>query len=134
MTKIQVDSNGKAIMLGGKALAASEGGVTPTGTLSITANGTYDVTNYASADVNVSGGGGNDILFYAWVNGNTTYYTTTDIIATNVRFYARTRTIAQVKSKTQTGYGDIIELGNNVLALDYNGYLYERNTGQDVKR
>jgi hypothetical protein len=31
MTKIQVDSNGKAIMLGGKALVASEGGDTPSG-------------------------------------------------------------------------------------------------------
>lgn len=33
------------------------GGITPTGTIQIAENGTVDVTNYASAEVNVSGGG-----------------------------------------------------------------------------
>lgn len=33
-------------------------GITPTGSINITTNGTHDVTNYASAVVNVSGSGG----------------------------------------------------------------------------
>lgn len=57
MTKVQVDSNGKVIMLGGKALVASEGSATLI-TKSITQNGTYNALSdnadgYSSVTVNV---------------------------------------------------------------------------------
>lgn len=59
------------------AIGAISTGITPTGTISITENGTYDVTDYASAEVNVSGGSSVSLTyagFYGVANGKI-YYT-----------------------------------------------------------
>ena len=57
---ISITSNGSNIDVASYAAANVNvpQGITPTGTYDITSNGVYDVTNYASASVNVSGGGG----------------------------------------------------------------------------
>ena len=57
-------------------------GTTPTGTINITTNGTHDVTNYASAEVNVQGaGGGSDVLFYDYDGTLITSYSKASFLA-----------------------------------------------------
>lgn len=43
---------------GQKLVGTASGGITPSGTMSITSNGIYDIVSFASVDVQVSGGGG----------------------------------------------------------------------------
>lgn len=51
------------------------GGITPTGTISITQNGIYDVTNYASADVSIPGSA---TLITKSITANGTYNASSD--------------------------------------------------------
>lgn len=70
MVKLQISSQGKVyVTTGNKALVANE----PTGTKNITSNGTHDVKNYATANVNITPN-----LGTKYISANGTYDASTD--------------------------------------------------------
>ena len=58
-------------------------GEAPTGTINITQNGVTDVTNYASANVNVEASGEKDVNFYDYDGTLVNSYTKTEFLALN---------------------------------------------------
>lgn len=87
------------------------GGITPSGTLEITENGTYDVTNYASAEVNVSAEAAEPELEEITITANGEYLPTGDGFS---------KVTVNVPS-TSTGLPDTITAGDTPVLADWKG-------------
>ena len=94
----------------------SGGGITPTGTINISTNGVHDVTQYASANVSVSGGGGypsRTVTFNSTVAGNI------PTIISAMYFKNGGRTITVTVNGTTTTHTSVVPSGYSEIE-DYN--------------
>ena len=111
-------ATGSAVSEGG----GDSGGITPSGTIEITENGTYDVTNYASAEVNVSAGAAEPELEEITITANGEYLPTGDGFS---------KVTVNVPS-TSTGLPDTITAGNTPVLADWEGSTVSATTETDT--
>lgn len=79
------------------------GGITPTGTINISQNGTFDVTQYASALVNVAGGGGSAVTGTITPSEDSRSLTIPDIIGKSSVLIFPTSDLSTVRVRTHWG-------------------------------
>ncbi|MEE1143581.1 MAG: hypothetical protein U0L22_08120 [Bacteroidales bacterium] len=107
----------------------------PTGTINITENGTVDVSNYASADVSVSGSGGKNVQYKLgmFVNTRTSYgYSGMSITVAKTGTYT-IKWLCQRMSQSGTS-GTQIRVNGYQVGNDYTtwGLTYYINNAQNA--
>lgn len=106
--------------------------IIPTGTVSITSNGTVDVKQYASANVSVSGGGGKNVQAYiGTAETNATSYTATSVTLTVAK--TGTYKISWTGARNTTSGTSGSQLYKNGYAVGSASTSFTRNYWQHVK-
>ena len=88
------------------------GGITPSGTYSVSSNGTFDITNYASVDVDVHPAHEDYILKYTSANALTSF---TDLSSTAIVYGA----FAYTSSLATVSFPECTTIGNYAFAYCY---------------